>query len=816
MKRLLSICYIILYYIAALYAQTDSIAHVTHFSEADGYAQSIVSHAIQDRRGYVWLGTWNGLLRYDGYRFRTYKARPGDLCPLRINRIGTVREMEDGTLECTTTDSMTCRFHPQTERFEQINGNYNKRPRPYKADSVTVNKVKSLSQFRDGYTHILLVDRQGGIWVDTHSGLYRIWYSRRQLEPIKTTTANEQEVRCLHIDRQGRRWVADKNGFLRIGNEYLTPQGVLISRSVPLGLRVYCIFEDSRGDVWLGCKPGGLVRLSPSTRLSPPSSYTVTRYLHNENDPYSLSGDNVYAIAEDRQQRLWIATYRGKKGSTEQGGLNMLDLRSGRGVFLNSQSGLANWPTDTESNKIHCLFITNDQVLVVGTKNGLYTATLHEKPQQMHFYHNYRRADDATSLSNNWVKDLQPLPGGRLVVATAGGGICMTNQSLLTDNTRFCTLTADQGLASDVCESMCYNQRDSSLYVVSQTAISRLSMRDSTFNNYLRGTLSDNFNLLETKPVITANGSMLFGTTQGVLSFSPDDIQKSQYEPPIVFESSQLHTSPYTISLSPDERSITIRFAALDFNKRVPITYAFRIDGMTTQWTYITDPQLTLPDIPAGTYRLHIRSTNGDGIWTQNEQTLVIQRRAAFHETPYAWMLYGLLLTLFIIGSVLVIRYVRHMQHEIKDIRLTKQQRMSVMSERIQEQLSIRESIGPIDNTAEDIENEEDRLFAERIKQYVQDNLSNSSLSVVDIARGLAISRTVLFARMKRVFGTSPANYLQNQRIRLAQQLLHQPEANVADVAYRCGFSEPKYFSKCFKKIVGQTPTEYQKETTLQ
>ena len=75
----------------------------------------------------------------------------------------------------------------------------------------------------------------------------------------------------------------------------------------------------------------------------------------------------------------------------------------------------------------------------------------------------------------------------------------------------------------------------------------------------------------------------------------------------------------------------------------------------------------------------------------------------------------------------------------------------------------------------------------------------------------MAISRTLLFARMKSVFNTSPNNYLLNQRIERAKELLRQPDVYVADVAYRSGFSDPKYFSKCFKKLTGMTPTEFQK-----
>ena len=69
MKRLLTII-AFLFVITVVTAQRYEEVRITHFSEAEGYGQDIVSCAIQDYNGYVWIGTWNGLCRYDGYRFK--------------------------------------------------------------------------------------------------------------------------------------------------------------------------------------------------------------------------------------------------------------------------------------------------------------------------------------------------------------------------------------------------------------------------------------------------------------------------------------------------------------------------------------------------------------------------------------------------------------------------------------------------------------------------------------------------------------------------------------------------------------------------
>lgn len=800
MKKLLTFCCTLLFYMP-VWAQDEDV-RIEHFSEAVGFNQTVVASALQDRLGYVWLGTWDGLCRYDGYRFKNFKMRPGDGSPLRTNRIGTVRERPNGDIEYTSTDSSCFVFHRKTEQFELTADNYGRRPGPYKADSSTLERVRRLPLFASAYAKVMLIDRQGGIWVDTHSGLYRVWFTRKALTPTKFSNHHEEVVRGLYTDSRGRTWVADKNGYVRILDThrsllgFLTSDGRISPSPVAFGLKVYCFYEDSRGDIWLGSKPGGLTRLTPKDN----GAYAVKRYAHAADDIYSLNCDNVYAMTEDGRRRLWIATY--------EGGLNMLDLNSGREVFLHNGNGLAGWPLDDASSKVFCLYISPEQVLVAGTLGGLYTNQLDNRPAGMRFHRNNRRGADARSLPYDWVMDIQPMGRDTLAIATSGGGLSLVNvHQLLSDSVRFHTYTTRDGLASDICQGLLHG-RSGGLYVVGRTSISCFSPREGSFNNYLRGTLGEHFNFLEVKPVVSGDGHYLFGTTQGLLDVSPTDLVKSNYQPNIVFD------CPDTLLLSADERSLTIRFAALDFNRSVPITYAYRISGMNERWTYITDPQLTLPDIPAGSYTLHLRSTNGDGVWTNNERTLVVRRRAAFHETPYAWMLYGLLLALLLGGAGLTVWYVRRMQREIKDIRLTSQQRISVMSERIQALLSIRETVERIDASTEEIANEEDRLFAERIRGYVDGHLGEPGLSVADMARAMAVSRTILFARMRSVFGTSPGNYLLNQRIERARGMLLERGAYVADVAYRCGFSDPKYFSKCFKKLVGLTPTEFQRNAS--
>ena len=104
-----------------------------------------------------------------------------------------------------------------------------------------------------------------------------------------------------------------------------------------------------------------------------------------------------------------------------------------------------------------------------------------------------------------------------------------------------------------------------------------------------------------------------------------------------------------------------------------------------------------------------------------------------------------------------------------------------------------------------------DSLFRNKAMGFINDNIANSDLSIDDFCKAMGMSRTVLYVRVKKVFGSSPNNFIQEIRIKKALALMKDPGVSISEVAYKCGFSDPKYFSRCFKKTMGCSPTEYMK-----
>lgn len=774
---------------------------ITHFTESDGFAECQASCAIQDHLGYVWIGSWNGLSRYDGYTFKTFKARPGDNNSLKTNRIRWVRELKDHNLECYTIDSCIYVFDRQSETFKEVKGNFSMVNNRFRPDKQLKEQIASLPQFNVADMNILLKDRQGGVWVRTADGLFRVYFAKKAVAPTKSRqSSSEQVVRSVYEDRQGNLWIGDKNGYVAVYDSggkftgYLTPQGTLTKTESAFGAMVYVVFQDSKGDIWLGTKKDGLYRLSPISE----GRYKVKHFMPSDKDAYSINSNIIYDIVEDNRHRLWIATY--------WGGLNMYDLNTQDDAFVNNRNLLKGFPKDEESSKVHCLMISRNgsNTLLIGTHGGMYTCNLDQTPAKMVFHANKQRMADANSLGNNRVMDFCQDATGSLYVATYGGGLSVTEEkNLLKDNIAFRQYTTEQGLASDICLSVVAD-REGAVYVVSDVALSKLSARDSSFTYYSHGLFdTSQFRFSEVAPVLTKNNNMVFGTTQGFLRISTDDIRKSNFVPRIVFD------CPSHIELSADDKSLRIGFSALDFNKNEQIVYAYKLEGVDDDWVYTKEPSVYINNMPAGTYTLHVKSTNGDGAWVDNEATLTIHRPARFNETPLAWMLYGGLLAILLFVAYKTIGYVRRLEHELNELKLSKTEKIGFYGDRLKELVGNEEKVIDTEPEEDDLTGEE-RDFAHKMHELIRNNINNSDLTIDFMASEIGVSRTVMYVKTKKVFNTSPNNYVLNVRMEEAMRMLRDRDARVSEVAYRVGFSDPKYFSRCFKKHTGKKPSEYQ------
>ena len=117
MKKVL---FLITFLVTTLGISARQSSFFTHYSSEDGLSQNTVMSILQDQKGNLWFSTWDGINRFNGYAFKTYKARQGNLINLTNNRVDQMYEDSNGFLWLLTYDNRAHRFNPYTETFQQV------------------------------------------------------------------------------------------------------------------------------------------------------------------------------------------------------------------------------------------------------------------------------------------------------------------------------------------------------------------------------------------------------------------------------------------------------------------------------------------------------------------------------------------------------------------------------------------------------------------------------------------------------------------------------------------------------------------------
>ena len=210
-------CLLMLFTGISLAGNTE--VQITHFSDKDGLPQSVFSGVLQDSKGYIYISSWNGLCRYDGYSFTHYKARQGDNSPLPSNRILSIGETKDGDILCKFHENKFFLFKCDEKRFVALPGRVKKTVYRFIPTAQQKALIGSLPEYKNIETHILYKDRQGGYWVFTHSGLDRVVFNKKRLSPVKRSSEGEEFIRCIFQYGANDIFVADKNGVICISDK---------------------------------------------------------------------------------------------------------------------------------------------------------------------------------------------------------------------------------------------------------------------------------------------------------------------------------------------------------------------------------------------------------------------------------------------------------------------------------------------------------------------------------------------------------------------------------------------------------------------
>lgn len=812
MKRCL-ICLFSLISSVTSMAQEPWLLH--RYDETNSSLEGRITQVLQDRTGMLWIATWSGLNRFDGYEFMLVKPKPGDGCSMASDRIRDIWLSTDGNDLYVKSDDDYYRLDLLTYTFHDLDSDAER------------EKVEELRHHQPGRSKIVeggrsFIDAQGLEWRTNDNVLS--CYSRKE-EPAKPISMSQPaHVRCLKRDSKGRIWVGAKDPLSlhlmaddgrTIG--YIDDAGNVSATYRPFSDGVYCMTETRDGRYWLGCKPGGLLRLTEQGN----GRFLIERI-------EGLLNTNVYDITEDQQGRLWVATLGGGMSCIEHPG-------DAKPTITNALEG---FPDGTLCEKVRCVHITPRGVLLAATTGGLVVAKVEDDIRNMRFHRHIKEPARSTSLSCNAIIDIVQTGDDRIFLATETGGVNeLVSSDLLTDTLQFAHFNMhNDRLPTDITLAMA-DMGNGHLLITGITKIIDLDINRNTYRSLGHLFFMKPYKFSEARPLVASDGRCLLGTTDGAFWLDREMAHRQAYQPPLLLTGITIQSltpddqpdrtgtrnlavsNMDTLRLSPTERSLTIHFSALDFTDPQAISYQFRMGtDSTAQWNKIGhDHDITLFDLKPGTYRLAIRSTNADGQWTNNTRELTIIVEPTFWETPWAVLLFVLIGAILVAAAVFTLLYIRRIKRKQQETLAAYLELLEFKDTPSDASPAVQTPAvqsSAVSTTAPEATQHvaADDPFVQRLLQYVEDNIGNSDTDISRMAEACAVSRSVLQRKMKQTLGVTPADFMREARLKRACQLLKKPDSIVSDVAYRCGFSDPKYFSRCFKQSFGLSPSDFKQQ----
>jgi diguanylate cyclase (GGDEF)-like protein len=369
---------------------------------------------VQDGHGMLWIGTQDGLVRYDGYHYKVYHPRPGDPHALSGSYVRSLLVARDGRLWVGTISGGVSVFDPRTEQFTQY------RHDAVRPDSLANDRVESLVE-----------DASGKVWLATDDGLDRFdpasgrFEHWRHEDKSSASLANNQ-VRALLIDHAGKLWVGTRDGlqhwlgdaaghaagsaaFARVGGASGTPDALA-------GEHITRLYEDSRQRLWIGTVAHGAAVLDPASgqlqRLRPATQLGAASAASGAAAPAAsgLSHFWIYAFTEAAPGEMWIGTFGG--------GIDVVDTTSLRVIDRLHSDGDA--ASSIGNDRLGALMTDRSGLVWAGTWGG--GVAMHD-PHTRAFRKLRHSPANADGISHPAVVRALEAADGRLWLGTNGNGV---------------------------------------------------------------------------------------------------------------------------------------------------------------------------------------------------------------------------------------------------------------------------------------------------------------------------------------------------------------------------------------------------------
>ncbi|MBC5631125.1 histidine kinase [Clostridium sp. NSJ-6] len=253
----------------------------------DGLSQSLAEYIYQDSLGYIWIGTNDGLNRYNGNEFKVYKNIKNDENTISNNMISSLVEDSDKNLWIGTDGGLN-----------KMNLNTGEITR------YLVSEEDKL--YSNTVVDELLIDSKGRLWVCTINGLNLYDSENDNFIKVASDYLENKGIQDIIEDGEGNIWVSTRDGLFKYNHEKKSVESFYHDENDKNTISENNIFSlhYSNNELWIGTKTGGL-------NIMNLKDYSIKKYVHDSNNPKSIPSNLIRDIIRDKDGNIWLATDQG-------------------------------------------------------------------------------------------------------------------------------------------------------------------------------------------------------------------------------------------------------------------------------------------------------------------------------------------------------------------------------------------------------------------------------------------------------------------------------------------------------------------------
>ena len=835
-------------------------------------SHNFTTSVIKDTLGFVWIGTTNGLNRFDGQNITTLYAGdrnlPGsiilDLCLDKQKRM------------MIKTPEGIYRYDNLSDTF--IDG-----------DNRVFTERDSLLNFRRGYiknmkldvdlsgTFIrnVSIDNQGQFWIASNTGIYICngktgKVTRLFHQPANPFSLSDSRVSSIFHADNGEIWVTTDSGvnytdsFCDRFHKY-TCFGNTSLQDCNINGFAY----DNAGQLYISTENAGIYTYDIATE-------EIKRFHHPALPEIILGLDiideHIWVKLQRGMLRINLSNRTSKRFTADVDGISLSQCRhiyKGKicgHIYLGTKSGLYRFDSGKTGfsaiNELKDIFIES---IYEDSKGHLWISTYSDgvieyNPTE-NTYHNYvHDSSTAGSLPCNRILDVFEDSRSDIWLCTFGSGICKLEREQ-NSFTVFSSKTLGNNAINDMTYSIC---EDSHGYFWINTYKGLIRFNPETRHTVCyttaQGLLDNEF--VKFSSFILPDDRIFLGSQNGMVVFNALDIISGQKSSKILVTDLFINNERMsggikgTINLKHYENTFGFGLAAINTHY-TGNSIECRLEGYSSLWQKVnSDNTITFVNVPPGEYILNTRDGgNSEGSGLQSQITIRISH--PWYGSPVAWIIYILLgCGLFIAIIFIIIAVVEKRERRIAAIR-QREEEMELLEERAQflsnivqeiktplkeihspqaestdleiinrttdylttlanELLDKRNLIQKIMHESislcedEDLSiSKQDKEFLKKMNEVIEENIADPSFAVEKLEAAASMSSSTLLRKFKKLLNTTPNNYIRTKRLILAAQMIEDGNDRASDICWSCGFNSTSYFTKCFREYYGMTPQEY-------